>query len=521
MTNILLLMKGGNMDKIGNINPLRTFNPDNPDNSDLKDKLPCDSVQLSSQEIDFLQKAKKQDILMGFKKYTSFSAFALGSLVINSAVFNLLSSNGVNLSPGTLLPSIFSGPFIMAYEEDLVGLGRKLGNFLGKLAGETAKKLNLLKPNNIEDLKYRDIKIEKPTELKENEDTKQVSTKKPLGFLERHSKFLKNLYLDVNNKIGASALPVAIDFSTLINENLFSVPVKVSPELGKKVTTPFESINEERLINNFIKLAGINGVHGNEDKIKDEIKNQITNMGYTFQEDNGGNIIVKLKGEVEDAPAILFCAHTDTVTPTTPSSIKVEHGRIFTDESHILGSDDRSGIAIILEVLKTIKESKMKSGDIIAVFTVGEEGGLIGSFALKPEEFIHKKTLGFVFDSFKPENLYLKGAHSFLMRKAVPYTHLNFSPIVRVAFESLRDANLRPKAINAPPLPGALCDASAPALTNKLIDSIPFGTGMNNVHTKLENIKMSDIASAGRAALLITENTLAYKINDNNEICLR
>ena len=62
----------------------------------------------------------------------------------------------------------------------------------------------------------------------------------------------------------------------------------------------------------------------------------------------------------------------------------IEEGIILSSSSGILGADDRSGIAIILEVLSRIHQSNF-NGTIKFAFTVEEEIGLCGSREIDPE----------------------------------------------------------------------------------------------------------------------------------------
>src|SRR5699024_6310748 len=49
------------------------------------------------------------------------------------------------------------------------------------------------------------------------------------------------------------------------------------------------------------------------------------------------------------------------------------------DGTTVLGSDDKAGIAAILEALRTVKENNIEHSDIQVVFSIWEEGGLQGA----------------------------------------------------------------------------------------------------------------------------------------------
>jgi tripeptide aminopeptidase len=68
-----------------------------------------------------------------------------------------------------------------------------------------------------------------------------------------------------------------------------------------------------------------------------------------------------------------------------------------TDGSTVLGGDDISGVAIICEVMRVIKENRLPCGGVDVVFTICEEAGLIGAKCLDVGK-LHART-GLVLDS--------------------------------------------------------------------------------------------------------------------------
>ena len=78
---------------------------------------------------------------------------------------------------------------------------------------------------------------------------------------------------------------------------------------------------------------------------------------------------------------ILFSSHMDTVSPSigVKPIIDEANGIIKSDGTTVLGSDDKAGIAAILEALRTVKENNIEHSDIQVVFSIWEEGGLQGA----------------------------------------------------------------------------------------------------------------------------------------------
>lgn len=140
------------------------------------------------------------------------------------------------------------------------------------------------------------------------------------------------------------------------------------------------NINEKRLIQTFIKLVKINSISYHEEKIIQYLLAEFKNLGLKvkFQKvDNTGNIVAVLKGTLEQQ-AVFFNAHMDTVEPGKNIKPVITDTVIKSDGTTILGSDDKSAIAVFLEGLRIIKEKKVKHPDLYFVITYAEEQGLIG-----------------------------------------------------------------------------------------------------------------------------------------------
>lgn len=150
-------------------------------------------------------------------------------------------------------------------------------------------------------------------------------------------------------------------------------------------------INEERLLDEFLELVQIDSETGNEKQICKILKSKLRALGFVVMEDeswkttghSAGNLIAKLKGNAE-GDSILLTAHMDTVEPGKGVKPLVSDGYVHTDGSTILGSDDKAGIAAIMEGMRVIKEKKLAHGDIQLIITAGEESGLVGSKAFDP-----------------------------------------------------------------------------------------------------------------------------------------
>jgi tripeptide aminopeptidase len=145
-------------------------------------------------------------------------------------------------------------------------------------------------------------------------------------------------------------------------------------------------VNKDRLSETFKYLVEIDSVSREEGEFAKEIKKVLESMGAkTFVDSAGektgsdtGNLVAKFKGNVS-APSLLINAHMDTVQPGKGIKAVLKNGIFTSDGSTILGADDKSSIAVILESLRVLKENGLQYGPIDLVLTICEEIGLLGA----------------------------------------------------------------------------------------------------------------------------------------------
>ena len=146
-------------------------------------------------------------------------------------------------------------------------------------------------------------------------------------------------------------------------------------------------MKEERIIREFCKLVEIDSPSFGERNMADQLKSYLVELGFQVLEDeagahyngNSGNIYGFLQGELPGDP-ILFSAHMDTVEPSRNKKAVVHaDGRITSDGTTVLGSDDISGIVAFLEAIRTIKEQGIPHRSIEVLFTIAEEVYILGS----------------------------------------------------------------------------------------------------------------------------------------------
>ncbi|MGI6357220.1 MAG: M20/M25/M40 family metallo-hydrolase [Bacillota bacterium] len=163
-------------------------------------------------------------------------------------------------------------------------------------------------------------------------------------------------------------------------------------------------VNRQRMIDEFIELVQIDSAPRQERGIADALKRKLTEMGLEVMEDNAGaaiggnagNVIARYPGNVGDAPAIVFAAHMDRVTPGFGIKPVIKDDTIYSDGTTILAADDLAGVVQMLEGVRVMQEQNLPHGDVELLFTISEEGGLFGAKNL--ERNLLKAQYGYFLD---------------------------------------------------------------------------------------------------------------------------
>ena len=174
-------------------------------------------------------------------------------------------------------------------------------------------------------------------------------------------------------------------------------------------------INEKRLIDTFVELVRTDSESFNEKPMQELLVKKLKALGASVYVDNAGskydtnakgNIIASFKGSVKSQPMILAC-HMDTVTPGKGIKPVIKKDHITSDGTTILGGDDKAGIAIILEVLATLKEQKLPHAPLEILFTLTEESGMRGAKNLDYKKL--KSREGLILDNEEYDELLVQG----------------------------------------------------------------------------------------------------------------
>ena len=146
-------------------------------------------------------------------------------------------------------------------------------------------------------------------------------------------------------------------------------------------------IDKTRLKERVLELVRIDSLSRKERAIALRLREILESLGGTvYMDDAGtavggevGNLVAHFDGNVAGAEPMLLSAHMDTVAPGEGVVPVVEGDVIRSDGRTVLGGDDKSGLAIILEVLQAMREEALPHGHVDVVFTICEEVGLLGA----------------------------------------------------------------------------------------------------------------------------------------------
>ena len=163
-------------------------------------------------------------------------------------------------------------------------------------------------------------------------------------------------------------------------------------------------IQADRLRDTLLELVQIDSLSKQEGRIAERLAAELRTLGATIEFDDAGarvggqvgNLIAHVEGTASGDP-LLLCAHMDTVEPGIGVKPVVEGDVIRTDGTTVLGGDDKSGVAIVLECVRVCRERGLRHPSLEIVFTICEELGLLGARHLDVSRVRARR--GLVFDS--------------------------------------------------------------------------------------------------------------------------
>src|SRR5438477_1504132 len=170
----------------------------------------------------------------------------------------------------------------------------------------------------------------------------------------------------------------------------------------------------------FTELAALPSPPGEERLVADAVTRYLRDLGLTVDEDDAGatvgstmgNLYCRVEPYGDGGTPIFLCAHLDTVPPEGPLEPVIEDGVVRNAGGTILGADNKSAVAAMLEGTRRVLAENRSHGGIELLFTPKEEVGLLGAAAFDHQR-LHAQ-VGYVYDQAAPIGDVILGA---------PYSH--------------------------------------------------------------------------------------------------
>jgi tripeptide aminopeptidase len=165
----------------------------------------------------------------------------------------------------------------------------------------------------------------------------------------------------------------------------------------------------------FVELAALPSPSGSERVVADRVAGYLRDLRLDVDEDDAGaridstigNLLCRIDPRGGGMP-LFFCAHLDTVPPNGPIEPVLDDGVIRNGAGTILGADDKSAVAVMLEATRRIVAEGRFHGGIELLFTPKEEVGLRGAAAFDERRL--RARVGYVYDHAGPVGEVILGA---------------------------------------------------------------------------------------------------------------
>ena len=167
----------------------------------------------------------------------------------------------------------------------------------------------------------------------------------------------------------------------------------------------------------FLELAALPSPPGEERAVADRVLDYLGALGLEADEDDAGvtvdssigNIYARLDASDGPGEPLFFCAHLDTVLPEGPIEPEVGEDEVVRNAAGtILGADDKSAVAAMLEAAARLVEDGRPHAGVELLFTPKEEVGLLGAAAFDQTRFAAR--VGYVYDHAGPIGEIILGA---------------------------------------------------------------------------------------------------------------
>ncbi|HER45268.1 MAG TPA: aminoacyl-histidine dipeptidase [Thermoplasmatales archaeon] len=169
-----------------------------------------------------------------------------------------------------------------------------------------------------------------------------------------------------------------------------------------------ENLEPKLVWKHFDEIRKIPRCSKHEERIREYIVNFAQNQGLKTKVDHVGNVVVLKPATpgMENKPTVVLQGHMDMVCEKNsdvtfdfskdPIQLKIT-GDLLTANGTTLGADNGIGLAISLAILE---DTTVRHGPIESLYTIDEETGLTGAFAMKPDMLTGKIMLNLDSEDF-------------------------------------------------------------------------------------------------------------------------
>ena len=169
-----------------------------------------------------------------------------------------------------------------------------------------------------------------------------------------------------------------------------------------------ENLEPKSVWKHFDEIRKIPHCSKHEEKIREYIVNFAKDNNLKSKIDKTGNVVISKPASngMENKPTVILQGHMDMVCEKNsdvdhdfskdPIKLKLT-GDVLTADGTTLGADNGIGLAISLAILE---DKSLKNGPIEALFTVDEETGLTGAFAMESDMLTGKILLNLDSEDF-------------------------------------------------------------------------------------------------------------------------
>jgi len=166
------------------------------------------------------------------------------------------------------------------------------------------------------------------------------------------------------------------------------------------------TLERRYLSGTFAELCRIESPSGSERRCAERVIAELRALGVEMHEDDAarrtgsdcGNLLGRLPAAT-GGPAVMFCAHLDTVPPQAPVEPVLSEGVWENANEGILGADNKAAVVVLLALARTLHAAGSPV-ELELLFTVGEERSLAGASVFDVGRL--RSRHGFVFDHASP-----------------------------------------------------------------------------------------------------------------------